>query len=69
MYTFMNNPLNQLITAQEVDFLIISSLFSFLYLSNSFTGEVAKEKSWKNRTHNVTAQSVHYSSINGFPDY
>ncbi len=35
MYTHMNNPLNQFITAQKVDFLIISSLFSFLYLSNS----------------------------------
>ncbi len=44
MYTHMNNPFNQFITAQEVDFLIISSLFSFLYLSSSITGEVANKK-------------------------
>ncbi len=44
MYTCMNNSLNQFVTAQEVDFLIISSLFSFLYLSSSITGEIANEK-------------------------
>ncbi len=44
MYTRMNNLLNQFITAQELDFPIISSLFSFLYLSSSITGEVANEK-------------------------
>ncbi len=32
MYTRMNNPLNQFITAQEVDFLIISSYFHFYIL-------------------------------------
>ncbi len=36
--------LNPFITAQEMDFLIISSLFSFLYLSSFITEEVANEK-------------------------
>ncbi len=48
MYTRMNNLLNQFITDQEVDFLMISSLFWFLYLSSSITGEKANEKFWRN---------------------
>ncbi len=41
--------LNLFITAQKMDFLIISSLFSlFLYLSSSTTREVANENFWKN---------------------
>ncbi len=48
MYTHMSNPLNQFTTAQEVNFLIINSLFSFLYLSSSITGDIANEKFWKN---------------------
>ncbi len=43
MYNRMNNALSQFIAAQEEDFLIISLLFSFLYLSSSITGEVANE--------------------------
>ncbi len=35
MYTRMNNPLNQFVTAREVDFPIITSLISFIYLSSS----------------------------------
>ncbi len=78
IYTRMNNPLNQFITAQEVDFLIISSSFSFLYLSSSIIEEVANEKSGKITDYcyihplyhiQILAQSVHYSSRNGFPDY
>ncbi len=49
----------QFITAQEVDFLIISSLFSFLYLS---TGEVANEKFWKN--HRLLLQTPNISYPN-----
>ncbi len=45
IFKFWRNPY---ITAQEMDFLIISSLFSFLHLSSSITGEVANEKFWKN---------------------
>ncbi len=43
MYTRMNNPLNQFITAQEVHFLIISSLFSFLF-SSSITRKSSEQK-------------------------
>ncbi len=47
MNTCMNNTLNQFITAQEVYFLIISILFSFLCISSSITGKVANKKFWK----------------------
>ncbi len=48
MTTHMNNPLNQFIAPEEVDFSIISSLFSFLYLSGFITWEVERtEKSEK----------------------
>ncbi len=62
----MNNLLSQFITAQEVDFLIISSLFSFLYLPSSITGEVANEKFWKNHRlllHTSTVPCTNFSSI------
>ncbi len=64
--TCMNNQLNQFITAQEVDFLIISTLFSFLYLSNSITGKVANKKLWKNHKlllHTLTILYPNFSSI------
>ncbi len=49
MYIYMNNLLNQFITAQEMDFLVIRLLlFSLLYLSSSIAGEVGDEKFWKN---------------------
>ncbi len=78
MYTRMINPFHQFNTAQEVDFLIISSLFSFLYLSSSITGEVVNENSGKITDYcyihslnhiQILVQSFHYSSRNGFPDY
>ncbi len=51
---------------QEMDFLIISSLFSFLYLSSSIAGEVANEKFWKNHRillHTPTISYTNFSSI------
>ncbi len=76
--TRMNNPLNRFMTAQEVDFLVICSLFSFLYLSISITGEVANKKFGKFTDYcyirplyhiQILAQYGHYSLRNGFPDY
>ncbi len=78
MYTCTNNPLDQFITAQEVDFLIISSLFSVLYFPSSVIGEVGTKNSEKITDYcyiqplchiKILAQSVHYSSRNRFPDY
>ncbi len=66
MYTRINNPLNQFITAQEVDFLIIGSLFSFLYLSSSITEDIANEKFQKNHKlmlHTPTISYPNFSSI------
>ncbi len=66
MYIHMNDPLNPFITAPEMDFLIISSLFSFLYLFNSITGEVANEKFWKNHRLLLNIPSIscpNFSSI------
>ncbi len=62
----MNNPLNQFITAEEVDFLIINTLFSFLYSSSSITKEVANQKFWKNHRlllHTLTISYPNLSSI------
>ncbi len=70
IHTRMNKPLNQFITAQELDFLIISSLFSFLYLCSSITGEVANEKFWKNHRlllHTPTVSHPNFSSICSLP--
>ncbi len=63
MYTCMNNPFNQFITAQEVDFLIISSLFLFLYLSSSITEEVANEKFLKNHRLLLRTSTVSYPNF------
>ncbi len=66
MYTCVNNLLNQFITAREVDFLIIGSLFSFLYLSSYSTGEVENEKFWKNHRsllHTLTVSYTYFSAI------
>ncbi len=66
IHTHMNNTLHQFITAQEVDFLIISSLFSFLYLFSFITREIANEKFWKNHRlflHTPTVSYPNFSSI------
>ncbi len=63
MHTCVNNPLSQFITAQEVDFLIISSLFSFLYLSSSITGELADEKFCKNHRLLLRTPTISYSNF------
>ncbi len=58
--------LNLFITGQEMDFLIISSLHSFLYLFSSITGEVENEKFWKNHRvllHTPTISYTNFSSI------
>ncbi len=63
IYKFQLNPFT---TAQEMDFLIVSSLFSFLYLSSSISGEVGNEKFWKNHRvllHTPTILYTNYSSI------
>ncbi len=58
--------LNSFITAQEMDFLIINSLFSFLHLSSSVTREAENEKFWNNRRsllHTLTVSYKNFSSI------
>ncbi len=62
-----------------MDFLIIGSIFLFVYLSSSITGEVANEKNSRKITDHcyvhamyhiqISGQSIHYSSRNGFPNY
>ncbi len=58
MYFLMNNRLNPFITVQEMNFLLISLLFSFLYLTSSITGEIANEKFWKKSE--IVSTYTHY---------
>ncbi len=61
-YIISKFQLNPFTTAQEMDFLIMSSLFSFLYL----TGEVANEEFWKNHRvllHTPIMSYLNFSSI------
>ncbi len=65
IYKFQLNPF---LTAQEMDLLIISSLFSFIYLSNCITGEVANEKFWKiQSTITYTYYIIYKFQLNPFP--
>ncbi len=59
-YIISKFQLNPFVTVQEMDFRIISSLFSFLYLSSFITGEVVTEKFWKN--HSVLLRTPTISS-------
>ncbi len=47
-YIISKFQFNPFIAAWEMDFLIIISLFSFLFIFSSITGKVANEKFWKN---------------------
>ncbi len=61
-YIISTFQLSLFITAREMDFLIISSLFSLLYLSSSITREIANEKFWK--THSVLLHTPIISHTN-----
>ncbi len=60
IYKFHLNPF---ISAEEMDFLIIGSLFLFLYLSSSITGEVANKKFWKNHRLFLYTPTVSYPNF------
>ncbi len=82
MYTRMNNLLDPFITAQEIDFLItrliilisiVFFVFSILLLEKwrmKNSGKIT-EYCYINPLYHIqiSAQSIHYSSRNGFPDY